>query len=384
MPEQTCTADEEIKHEVRTVKSSIAVLFVVLAVAGLGLGAVGAMWAIGAGPFSAAATPGQQIAGKVAGFSCPDNLQSGVLTDIFNSANISAREGVDVTGLFYKVNADGTESLAHTITDTTSPSATNMDCGQVKRLRTISTDAAGGDHSRFLGLLAGDGAKIIEGGKAIEFTPFGQSYSLAAQMVRHGTLEFRDFDLDANAFKFGANAGVSFIQTDWSLTGAQFSSSVNATNVTIGAGGELNGILYVRVTAAEDRDFVDQDLYILTDGASAIWNKPVYSFDGVALDEITLSENAKKLWSGTYEYAHQCKTANGGVCVIDEFYKKLAYQYKALSGVNPAVADGPVIAFVSVGGYRQTSGLAVNYDAANDASSPAAVFTIQTAQISTA
>lgn len=335
------------------------------------VGMVSGLWITGSGPFSsteAAAPTGAVTGGATVGAAlCADTLTTGLTASQYNPLNDTGSESYDQTARLYKVQTDGTEALFATLTDLTSPSATNTNCGDTYRLR---LDSADGSNARITAVRSGEGATLSPDGKYVEFQATGAVYNLEIESPQRAGVKVKAFDLKQNGWVF-ANDGNS--ASAYRTSGVTFQSTTdNATAMAIGTADDAHIRFDLRANGV-DVDANDFGIYMLVDADTAKYDEPAISFAGKDLSDVkgNLDTFESRAFSN-YEYVYRIDDS-----IVDKD-KSLDFQISALSGIDPGASDDITIAFAGIGASKQTAGNTMRYSATTDASSPATVFTLQT------
>lgn len=302
---------------------------------------------------------------------CGDTKASTMTLNLYNGLNTTGAEGFDATMRLY--TADG--AYVTELTDTTSASVSNLNCGQQYVLRMKSTDGVDGDSGQFQGIRSDStsSAKLAENGAAVVFTATQPSITLSLSGKQHGVLEFKGYDNINRAPMCNGDDSC----TDYELDGVTFMSTTNGTAMAVSTGGEVDISLDARVNSLTDATFDDFGFYILVEAPTAVWGEPVVSFDGQTLTNIkgSLAAEESDLWNG-YEFVYKVETTEGSP-KLDSDRKSVGFQIRADSGVDPGASDNLEIDFAAIGSYQSTSSDAIKVGGVTDASSRAAVFAVQ-------
>jgi len=297
--------------------------------------------------------------------SCPADGDTSLKINVYNPLNTSGVENYDVT--IHLIDEETGKSIS-TITDTTSPSATTINCGTPIILKVVASDGSGGSNSRFTGIGVADGADatLLPDG-SIRLVPTSGNVNLKLDVPQHGTLYFRVYD-NMNA-QFAYDTGDS-TNTDWELTGTTFTSGDNTTPFTIGSDGELD--LSIQMKAVEN-DADPNDLYMLCAVEAPVteWDEPTVKYNGALLSDVSgaLNPDEEKDLAG-YEYVYKIEGS------IDDTSRDLDLDIHACAGCNPST-DVEVDCYVA-GNYLATdSSQTIKSGTAKDDSSKTDVFTKQ-------
>lgn len=313
---------------------------------------------------------GQVIGEAVASASstCPDTLLTATTLTLKNEEDDSKDDTFDATGYLYKV-VGGVEMYDQSVADTTAGSV-NLDCSQTYRLRLVSANADEGDNGIISSIVSSSDGKatLVDGGKAVEFTPVGRSYSVKVAGERHGVLQFKLWDNTAAGW--ACNSDDTCL--DYEADGVSFTSTTNGTAKAIGIGEEIDVKVYFKSTKA-NTSFDDFGFYILLEGgasAATVWNEPsTVKLNGKTLQEYTLTGDESKQFDA-YEYVYRVTDED----ITDE-QNILELVWAPNTGQNPS-ADVE-IDFASIGSFLSVDGSTVKYGAARDDTSATVVFTVQ-------
>lgn len=301
---------------------------------------------------------------------CPDTKVTTTYITLKNEEDDTKDDTFDAVGYYYRV-VDGKEEYAGTVSDTTSGSV-SLDCGKTYRLRLVASNANEGDNSIITRVISGAGAKLVDGGKAVEFVPRDSSYTLKIGGERHGVLQFKLYD-NVNAGWVRDNSAADNAGTEWEDDGITFkTTSSNSTANAVGVGDELDFALHFRASQA-NTSFDDFGFYVLVEGgasAATVWAEPsTVEINGRPLTKVTLEGAESKQFSG-YEYVYKVTDVD-----VTDADNALRFVWKPNSGQNPT-ADIE-IDFASIGGYLSVDGSTVGYAAAKDDTSATVVYTVQ-------
>lgn len=296
---------------------------------------------------------------------CPTDGDTSFTLDVYNGRNTTGAEGFDVGAYIYA--EEGTSWVRKAaITDTTSPSATLIDCGFNYRVCAVASNSDGGDNSVFTGVRSGD-AEIDENG-CVEFEADRSNEAIIVDAEQHDVLTFKLYDkVDARyAFDTGDAEAVTF-----EADGVTFTDGDNATAFALASGGYLDFSLEVK-GADEDEDFVDAYVLILIEAPVAEYKEPVLKYEGQTLTDISddgLTDYEDKQFS-SYEYIYKVSKKD-----IGSQPKTVSFYMEAVSGANPST--DVQIDFASAGNYLSTDGVSIKQGAAADDASNTVVFAVQ-------
>jgi hypothetical protein len=295
--------------------------------------------------------------------SCPTSLLTSTQIDVQNYLNTTGAEGFDVTA--YLVSSSGQRT---TITDTTAPTATNLNCGETYSFEIVRGNSQDGDNSKAMTIIGGSNAVIQNG--VVKFTPSGGAYNLRVGASQHATAIFQATDKDGTdaAMCYGG-ANCANFQAD----GVTFQSTSNGTAKVVGTDGWLDVALEVRANLS-DADFTDYYTLMLVEAPLATWQEPSVKIGGVKYSNVkgkgVLTPEEETAFSGyEYIYKYEKSIMDGQDGALVEFYMQ------AKTGVNPSV--DPEIDFAAAGRYLSVDGVTTKVGAADDTSSNAAVFDVQ-------
>jgi hypothetical protein len=298
---------------------------------------------------------------------CPDTKQTTATITLKNLEDDTTDDTFDATGYLYKVN-DGVEEYDQSITDTTAGSAT-LDCLQTYRLYLVSADGDEGDNAKIVKVVSGAGAVVGEGGKYVEFTPSGRSYTLKLGGERHGVLEFKMFDNVNNGWMFDT---VDATAGDYEVEGTQFNTTTTGdADLTVGAIDEVDVTLYFRSTKT-NTSFDDFGYYILIEAGTdtaTVWQKPTLTLNGVQIESVALAGDEARQFQ-SYDWAFFVPNND-----ISDAQNTLRINMKPQTSQNPSTDlqwD-----FAAVGQFLSVDGSSIKQGAARDDTSATVVFAVQ-------
>jgi len=293
---------------------------------------------------------------------CPSTGLTNFELDIFNQANDTGSEAVDVT--FY-IFEKATNNLVTTITDTSNPNDTELVCGIEYVGKAISTSGASGDKSIFESV-AGGNSKLVNGN--IEFTTTNANLDLIAKVEQHASLGCRAYNNEAGAYMYDSSDSLT---TEYETDGVTFTSitdNATATDETLGL-----DMTFKCKAVQSDTDYNDRGILVLLEMPTTKWDTPMVYVNGQVISEVTLTDNEADSYVD-YEYAFLIpdsvviKDGSQGIEV------RVANQLK--SGITSVTYD-PQVDFAPRGSILSKSGLDVLVGVAvSDASTPAQVHTL--------
>jgi ribose 5-phosphate isomerase len=165
--------------------------------------------------------------------------------------------------------------------------------------------------------------------------------------------------------------------TEYEATGATFVSSVdNTTALTIGTGDTLD-VEFTLKASNLYTDAFDMGAYVLVEAPVTDYDVDTMSvsFDGQALTAVDLSGKESTAYNA-YEKVYKIP-ANLASEILggSGTGKKLRVTIDALSDVN--ADDDVVVALASIGSVQEINSNNLRYSSVSDASSPSAVYTLQ-------
>lgn len=298
---------------------------------------------------------------------CPDTGLTAFKFDVSNLANETANEGFDGTVYVYQ-KVDDTETLFTTITDTTTPNSTDLECNANYIAKMISTSGASGDSSYVTSVTGGD-AVVVDG--AVEFSTMTSTAYLKVKGEQHASLECRAYDMFNAEYLYDTSDSSAL---DYETDNATFTSTTSNTT----ASDEANGLaLKLNCRAVQkDTNYDDRGTLILVENPVAIWEKPTVKVNGQMLENVkgtvvlTPSESIKYT---DYEYIYLIPQGtvikDGGAGV------EITVESELLSGVSAVTAD-PQVDLAPRGQFLSIDGVTVKVGAVTDASSPVQVHTL--------
>jgi len=298
---------------------------------------------------------------------CPDTGQTSLTINNYNSMNETASENFDVT--LYGISPSG--SLSTTINDTTSPTASTVNCGETTVFKPIGVDGASGATSYIVSATSDEGSEVnvVDGNLVVK--TLKANTGIRIQSAQHATLECRAYDNIQKALMYDSGDATN---TDYETDGVVWESTTNNATVT----DESLGIdMEFECRAVQsDTNYNDRGILLLVEAPSNVWDAPVIYFNGVKLSEATLSSDEKKAYSA-YEYAFLIPR---DYAIKDEPESvKIRVVMNTFSGVT-ATAD-PEFDFAVRTQFLATDGLSVKLGAVTDASSPAQIIAVYDSSI---
>lgn len=275
---------------------------------------------------------------------CPDDGATSVSINVYNDLNTSGTENFDVTMVL-------TSASGHTvtITDTSAPTASELNCGEKYTGKAISASGANGDHSVFTSVRRG-AATIVDGN--VEFVASGNAMAIDLGSTQHARLQARVYDKDNAAFMYDASSSDGSAAGTYRTHGTVFQSTTNATANAIGAGGSVAVRMDIKAQTNSDIQLEDRGFYMFIEASSSVYDIP-----GVYINSVQRTSNCAQLNADEakkYNDQDYCYFIND-VHVINTPVTEIDLTMKALSGVNPTSTNGNYnVTFVSVGAYQAT------------------------------
>jgi hypothetical protein len=299
---------------------------------------------------------------------CPASRNTALKLEVQNVLNDASTEVYNAT--IYLLNPE-TGGIIETITQTSaSPTATNIDCGQVYTLKAVAADADGGDNSLVISILAEpqNGNAVLNDDGTVTFTADRSNMNFKLGMEQHGVLSFKLFDRTQNRFAY--NTG-SAINTAFSTTGVTFTDGDNTTAFAIASGEFLDLSVTIKGTAV-DTDFEDAYVLIGIEAPVDKWVEPSVIYNAKTLEDIKgegILTPDEATGMNSYEYIYKI------VGNMENKIQTLDFFMETCSGCNPT-ADVEIDMF-SAGNYISTTGTAIKTSSHKDDSSKSTVFTKQ-------
>lgn len=296
---------------------------------------------------------------------CPDDGDTSLKIQAYNGLNDTGAEIFDVTGYLYERVAGSWEYVT-SLTDTTAPSATTIDCGTKYRFCAVASNSDGGDHSVFTSVKSGD-AEIDELGCAV-FDADKSNVNINLNTEQHDVLKFRMFDNQDNRYGYSTN-GTS--NTVWHFeSNATWHDGNNATAFAVSSGGYLDFCIELK-GATTDEDFADAYTLVLIEAPLNKWDEPTVKFDGAMLSEVSsggLTSYEQDQFS-SYEYYYKL---TGG---IEDHVHELCLYMDACSGCDPTV--DVEVDLASAGNFLSVDGITILQGGAKDDSANSVVYSVQ-------
>jgi hypothetical protein len=288
---------------------------------------------------------------------CPTDGDSSIKVNVYNKLNTSGSENYDTT--IYVLDEDG--AIVDIISDTTSPSATTVNCGGTYYLAAVASDSDGGDNS----MVRSTNIGTVTDGK-VKFKAEKSNLNFILELSQHGVAQFALYDnVDARFAYDTGDASNSGYEAD----GTTFTDGDNATAFAMTAGSYLDFTIKMQGTGV-DTDV--QDAYILVGVEAPVteYNEPTVKFEGVKLSDIKdsglTSDEVKAL--ANYEYVYKITSK------IEDDPHDIGFYIKA-TDANPST--DLQIDFFPAGNFKATSAQVVKTGAAQDDSSKTVVYTTQ-------
>jgi hypothetical protein len=269
--------------------------------------------------------------------------------DVFNLLNTSGAENYDVTAV---LTSDAGSVV--TFTDTTSPTAQNLNCGETYTLRVLSTDGASGDNSVVKGIRNCAGScpyDVVDGD--VVFVAQGASMNLKVDMEQQATLKVKMKDGLTDAWVYDSGDSSA---TDYETDTVTFESSTdNTTAMAIGAGEAFDWKFFLRAVQT-DTNWNDRGVIVLVDAGATVYdeNQMTGYFNGKeysnAKESLTKKEQAK---FSDYEYAFIIPKEEADITGSKDVVFELSGA--AISNVDPGSSDDVQVDIISRGTYAMTS-----------------------------
>ena len=297
---------------------------------------------------------------------CPTDGDSSLFLDVLNSANETASEGIDTTAYIYEV-IGAQKTLVATLTDTTSPSATSINCGGNYEIGLVSSDGANGDNSRIKEIKSGVGGSIVNGNLMFMADSINEVFKVGID--QKATLNCRAKDNIGDGLMFDASDSVA---TDYEVDGVNFTSTTNnVTSLDETSGFDVN----LECKAIQtDTNFNDRGIVVLVEMPTSEWNKPSAWINGQSLTEVKGSLNGNEQTAYTnYEAAFVIPETVLAKDGAEGFTLRVA------SNLKPGVAASTSNIEVDLaprGQYLSIDGFTLKVGAVTDAASPAQVVTL--------
>lgn len=289
--------------------------------------------------------PGSVPSGPGSTANCPDTGSSSLKLQVFNKLNTSTTESQDVT-----IVCTGSDGSTYTITDTTAPTATSVNCGYDYTCKAVSSSSENGDHGKLIGLRSGPSSAVVSDG-ILTFTADAPNVNIDLDSTQHSRTEIRVYDNDAASFVYAESDST---KGEWETTGSKFGSSTanqsNSGAIAVGSGGKMDITIDVRA-AQQGHQVEDFGLYIFIDAASATWDTPSIKLNGVTRvsDCGALTSDEAKKYSGE-EYCYKIT----GVPITNNDYATIDAVFSAITGVNPSTQHINMT-IVSIGSFTSTT-----------------------------
>ena len=296
---------------------------------------------------------------------CPAEKTAVGTFGAYNKLNETGSETYDMELRCVGTNGAGITSKV-TISDTTAGTATFACVSPPVEYtcKGVSTDGVGGDSSRILSIIDGNGAKVVDGN--LVFTPKSATFTIDFMTKQHGNLSFKAKDNKNNgAAIYDSNGNLT---TLWNAAGVTYQSITNGTVYD-----ETDGI-DVTISAKSDgtdTDFSDRGFYVLLELPNNVWQAPTLSVGGVIQENIkgnsayqTVSENVGYS-EREYIYYLDQSILDGGAGVDVRMVVELISGKTATA--DPIMEFAPRGTFLSIEGGGKVKEGGVKDDSANTA-----------------
>jgi hypothetical protein len=302
------------------------------------------------------------------GASCPDSLTTAGTVTVYNKFNTSAVETRDQTLRIYELS-NGNEVYKTQITDTTAGAVT-LDCGKTYRARLLSSNADGEGAK----IVSVSGGEVGSNGEYVEFSTSGATATLDIYSKSLAGVKARAYDNNEQAYVYDASDATN---NDYETTGATFKSVTdNATATAVGTGDNVDFTFHL-LSNAQYADVVDFGAYILVDAPVTDYDvdAATVSFNGKSLTAETLSGKEATAYND-YEKVYKISATDAKELIANSGTpSELRLNINALADVD--ANDDIVIAIAPIGSVQETNGLGMRYSSVTDASSPSAIYTLQ-------
>lgn len=300
---------------------------------------------------------------------CPDTGYTDFIPEVYNMLNTTGSETYDNTGYLLRKGTDGTWKEYKTITDTTDPTAVDIECGYQYKFCLVASDSDGGDNSLIKEVIKGGTLDSSDGCVFVEAT--GADLDLKVKAEQHDVLTFRVWDkVDARYAYDSGDADNTVFEAD----GTTFRDGDNATAFVVGAGGYLDFRIEMKGADA-DQDFQDGYTLVLVEvgtSATATYETPDVRFEGSPLADIKTSLTPEEQAQfSAYDWVFKIPATNN----IRDTAKYVDFYIKAKAGQNPST--DVEVDFATAGNYLSADGVSIKHGAAKDDSSYTVTYTVQ-------
>jgi hypothetical protein len=267
---------------------------------------------------------------------CPDTGRTAVTLDVANMLAGTAT-GIDV------VTVATSRETGHvvTIADTTSPTASNLICGNTYDLKGISTTAVAG-RFRSIALPSPEGVTIADG--IVTIHPVGSDYSVRVNGASASGVLARFYNNNVGAFMWGAGVTAGTFEAGADTV----ESTVNATATTLSTdeGLDLRMDLKATTSATDVNDF---GVLVCINRAVAQFDHSIVTLNGMALTDIKGQLDVNEV-KGLASYQDCYEIPQG--TAISTAPLSLRVTLPPIAGVNPST--DPAIIIVPIGSYAKT------------------------------
>lgn len=295
---------------------------------------------------------------------CGDTKTTTMNVTTLSNLNTTGAEGFSMT---LQVYSETGESFGTLTTATTGGTAT-VDCGRKYILHGIAANADEGDNTVFKSVTAGN-AQIDASGNLVVVAD-QPNVRVTARVDQHGIMQARGFDIKNNGFMFaeGATGGTA---TEWISSPAVFESTTNATNMTVGVGGEVHGKYYIRSTRT-DTNFNDRGICMFVDATAAIYEQPTVYINGALVTDskAALLPNENDKYGSVAKLGVYCTDVNP----LLQKEANIDLDVFAKSGVDPATANFVNMTLVTRGQFLSKDGVTTKVQLVDDTTAVAPIY----------
>lgn len=294
---------------------------------------------------------------------CPTDGDTTLKVNVRNMLNTTGNEEFDVTAYIY----DSSGALMATITDTTNPDGTNINCGDNYIGRAVVGNSDGGDNSLFVG--KDYGAVEVNPDGSFSFAAERSTLDIGLQGRQHGLVQAKLYDHDDAGWMCNSDDSCTDYEA-LSTTAVSFTSTTNGTAKDVDSGGQLDFTINLKGTQT-DTDFADAYVLLAIEGGTSaltVWQDPnSVRWDGVPLTEMKAQLNPQEADAlAAYEWVYRYDG------VIEDNVNEIRIQMTPESGQDPD--QDLEFDFMSAGQYLGADGKTVKVGTHDDTTSNAVVF----------
>lgn len=315
---------------------------------------------------------------------CPDTGSTSLKIQMYNADNTSGTGPFDGT-----IVCTGSDGSTYTITDTTSPTATTINCGFTYRCKGVSSNTnafPGDDYSgigaNILALRNGPSGTAVSNGE-LTFSAVDPNVNIDVSGIKLGFVEARLYDKNYASYVYGGSGTASKTKGNWIRGNGIMSEFGNYTNnrtastgvgaMLLGTGEGLDLELDLRTNDTQVR-VGDFGYWLFVDASTTKWEVPTVRVNGKSI----LSTCAARTDAETKAYSGEEYCYYVTDVMKKSEYTIVDFSVDPTTGTNPATTDSINVTLAIVGGFQSTAdNTNVMRGAVKDDSSFTQVYTLE-------